>query len=209
MLANIRDYQPEVIEFVLSESIKEKFPLTLFDGARNADEIVKIVNEKFNALFPENEVAIRSMDDYEVREIREEYCIRQENDVPKRMQELQETLDLIKRLKREAEEKYNSCLSEIRDLAAKVKDGTKEYQLSSKNTIRIALNGYYVFYSWVNDKFQLVKADRIPEWDKRSLWSQEDKNRQAMYELFGYEFPEVEILTDDESNEEGYDGGDF
>lgn len=54
MLANIKDYRPETIEFVLSDKAKETFPLTLFEGAKDPDEIVRIVNEKFNALFPEN-----------------------------------------------------------------------------------------------------------------------------------------------------------
>lgn len=212
MLANIRDYEPQEIQFVLRDSIKERFPITIFDGAKSPEEIIKVVNTSFNALFPENETAVRSMDDYEIKEIREEYCLRQENEVPKRMQELEEAIDYAKRLKKEAEERYNSLLSEIRDLAAQVKDGTKEYKLSSKNTIRIALDGHYVFYSWVNEKFQLVKAERIPEWDKRSLWSQEEKNREAMYDLFGYEFPEVEHSNDydyDNSEERDEEQGDF
>lgn len=192
MLANLKDYTPEKIDFVISEPIREKFPSTLFDGANSIEEIVDILNEKFNVLFPEDEIATRAMDAYEIQETREEYCLRQENDVPKRMMELAEAIDTAKRMKKEAEDRYESCLSEIRDLAAVVKTGTKDFRLSSKNTVRMALNGHYVFYSWVDDKFQLVKADRIPEWDKRSLWSQEDKNRQAMFELFGYEFPEVE-----------------
>lgn len=191
MLANIKNYRPESIEFVLSAKVKDMFPNVLFEGAENPEEIVKIVNEKFNALFPENEVAIRKMDEHEILEVREEYCLKQENDVPKRMQELADVIDTAKRMKKDAEDRYESLLQEIRNLAAMVKDGTKEFQLSSTNTARMALNGHYCFYSWVDGKFQLVKADKIPEWDKRSLWSQEDRNRQAMMELFGFELPEV------------------
>lgn len=205
MLSNIKDYRPEQIEFVLSDKVKEMFPQTLFDGADNPEEIVKIVNEKFNALFPENEVATRKMDEHEILEVREEYCLKQENEVPKRMIELAEAIDTAKRMKKEAEDRYESLLSEIRDLAAMVKTGTKEFNLSPTNTMRIALNGYYCFYSWVDGKFQLVKTDRIPEWDKRSLWSQEDRNRQAMMELFGIEFPEVEKPEDAEESEEEND----
>lgn len=205
MLANIKDYRPEVIEFVLSDKAKEMFPQTLFDGAGNPEEINKIVNEKFNALFPENEVATRKMDEHEILEVREEYCLKQENEVPKRMIELAEAIDTAKRMKKEAEDRYESLLSEIRDLAAMVKTGTKEFNLSPTNTIRMALNGYYCFYSWVDGKFQLVKTDRIPEWDKRSLWSQEDRNRQAMMDLFGIEFPEVEKPEDAGETEEEND----
>lgn len=192
MLSNLKDYRPEEVKFVLSQAAKEKFPSTLFDGAESPEEIVKILNEQFNVTFPENETTLRLMDDYEISETREEYCLKQENEVPKRTIELAEALDTAKRLKKEAEERYESVLMEIRDLAAMVKSGTKEFVLSSTNTARMALNGHYLFYSWVDGKFQLVKTEKIPEWDKRSLWSQEDKNRAAMMEIFGYEFPEVE-----------------
>lgn len=206
MLANIKNYRPESIEFVLSAKVKDMFPNVLFEGAENPEEIVKIVNEKFNALFPENEVAIRKMDEHEILEVREEYCLKQENDVPKRMQELADAIDTAKRMKKDAEDRYESLLQEIRNLAAMVKDGTKEFQLSSTNTARMALNGHYCFYSWVDGKFQLVKADKIPEWDKRSLWSQEDRNRQAMMELFGFELPEVQKpITEEDDDEEEQD----
>ena len=50
---------------------------------------------------------------------------------------------------------------------------------------------------WVNGEFKLVKAEKIPDWDKRSLWAQEDRNRKAMLDLFGIEYPEVERPIDD------------
>ena len=43
---------------------------------------------------------------------------------------------------------------------------------------------------------KLVKAEKIPDWDKRSLWAQEDRNRKAMLDLFGLEYPEVERPID-------------
>lgn len=204
MLANIQNYRPENVEFVLTDAVKEKFPTTLFDGADNPDEVVKEVSDKFNAVFPDKEIATRLLDSFEIQEIREEYCIKQEDEVPKRMQELEEAIDIAKRIKKEAEERYSSLLLEIRELAAKVKDATKDFALSSKYTFRIALNGHFLFYSWVDNKFQLAKAVRIPEWDKRGLWAQEDKNRQAMMDLFGYEFPEVEIPQEEDSDIEEF-----
>lgn len=44
----------------------------------------------------------------------------------------------------------------------------------------------------MDDKFQLCKVQKIPDWDRSGLWSQEDVNQQAMKEVFGIEFPEVE-----------------
>ena len=198
MLANLTNYVPSEINFVLSDKVKEKYPLTLFDGAKTPEEVIKIVNDKFIALFPENEIASRFYDKHEVNEIREEYCIKQENEVPKRLQEMEETLERIKTVKKKVEDAYNSALMEVRDLAARVKDGTTDVPLSATGTFRLALDGMYLFYSWVDEQFKLAKAEKIPEWDRNSLWAQEDKNRIAMKELFGLDFPEVKRPVNEE-----------
>lgn len=207
MLANLKDYRPKKLIFKLSDKIREMFPAKLFEGAKNPEEVIKQFNEKFNATFPEKVTAIREMDKFEIEQTREEYCLKQENDVPKRMTELADAIETAKRIKKDAEERYESLMNQIRELAATVKEGTKEVEVSPTNTARIALNGHYLYYSWVDDECQLVKAEKIPEWDKRSLWSQEDRNRCAMKELFGYDFPEVAKpagLEDEEDNEEDY-----
>lgn len=194
MLADLDGHRPEVIEFCLTEAQKEMFKdvLTLCDGAKSAEEPIKLFHDKFNALFPDNEVVDRKYDDFEIQAIREEYCIKQENDVPKRKEELETVLAQIKTMKKNAEEAYNSVLLEVSDLAARVKQGTTEFRLPSTKTVRIALNGHFLFYAWVDDKFKLCKANKIPDWDRNGLWAQEDTNRQAMKEVFGIEFPEVE-----------------
>ena len=75
--------------------------------------------------------------------------------------------------------------------------------LKTSETVRVALNGYFLFYSWVDGEMKLVKADKIPEWDKQGIWSQEDVNREAMKEVFGVVFPEVEkpINLDEEDDD--------
>ena len=202
MLADLKEYRPAKIDFVLDDKVKEMFNevMVLCKGAKSSKEALKIFKEKFNCLFPEGELATRKYDTHEISMIREEYCLKEENDVPKRKQELQETLETIKAMKKSAEEAYNSILLEIADLAARAKEGTTEFKLSSTETVRIALNGYFLFYSWVDEEMKLVKTQKIPEWDRNTLWSQEDVNREAMKELFGIEFPEVEKPTMDESD---------
>ena len=49
MIANLRNYEPETIEFVVPDSIREKFPPVLFQGSTNVDELIKLVNEHFNS----------------------------------------------------------------------------------------------------------------------------------------------------------------
>lgn len=194
MLADLKEYRPAKIDFVLDDKAKEEFKdvMVLCKGAESSKEVLKVFREKFNCLFPEGELATRQYDAHEIAMIREEYCLKEENDVPKRKQELQETLEAIKAMKKNAEEAYNSILLEIADLAARVKEGTTDIKLSSTETVRIALNGYFLFYSWVDGEMKLVKTQKIPDWDRNTLWSQEDVNREAMKELFGIEFPEVE-----------------
>ena len=202
MLAHLLDYRPETIDFVLTEAQREMFKdvLEICNGAKDSKEAIKVFKEKFNCLFPEGEVATRRYDAHEIAEIREEYCLKQENEAPERKKYLEETLERIKAMKKNAEEAYNSILLEISDLAARVKKGTTDFQLPSTETVRIALNGHFLFFSWVDGKMQLAKVEKIPDWDKNSLWAQEDWNRNAMMEVFGIEFPEVKkpITADDD-----------
>lgn len=194
MLKDLEGHRPEKIEFCLTDSQKEMFKdiLVLCDGAESADEPIKLFHDKFNALFPDNEVVERKYDNFEIQAIREEYCIKQENDVPKRKEELDIVLSDIKTMKKNAEEAYNSALLEVRDLAARAKHGKTDFRLPSTKTARIALNGHFLYYAWVDNKFQLCKVEKIPTWDKSGLWSQEDANQRAMKEEFGVNFPEIE-----------------
>lgn len=211
MLADLEDYRPAKIDFVLDDKVKETFNevMVLCKGAKSSKEALKVFKEKFNCLFPEGELATRNYDTHEISMIREEYCLKEENDVPKRKQELAETLEAIKAMKKSAEEAYNSILLEIADLAARVKEGTTDFKLSSTETVRIALNGYFLFYSWVDGEMQIVKAQKIPDWDKQGIWSQEDVNREAMKEVFGVEFPEVEKPIDLDDGETNSDDDDL
>lgn len=211
MLADLKEYRPAKIDFVLDDKAKETFKdvMVLCKGAKSSKEPLKVFKEKFNCLFPEGELATRQYDANEIAMIREEYCLKEENDVPKRKQELQETLEAIKAMKKAAEEAYNSILLEIADLAARVKEGTTDFKLSSTETVRIALNGYFLFYSWVDGEMKLVKAQKIPDWDKQGIWSQEDVNREAMKEVFGIEFPEVEKPINLEEDEPQIDDEDL
>ena len=211
MLANLVNYRPENIEFVLTEAQREMFKdvLVICKGAKDSKEAIKVLEEKFNCLFPEGEVATRKYDAYEIQEIREEYCLKQENEAPERKKYLEETLERIKAMKKAAEEAYNSILLEIADLAARVKKGTTDFLLPPTVTARVALNGHFCFFAWVDGQMELVKAVPIPEWDKNSLWAQEDWNRKAMMEVFGIEFPEVKKPVTAEEAPENTEGEDL
>ena len=196
MLTDIIDYKPEKVEFALSDSTKEKFPLTLFDDAKSFKEVESIINEHFVALYPESASAFRKLDDYEVNNIREEYCKIQEDLLPTALEEQHRAYEDSKQMRKEADDKVQAIQNRISELAARVKKGTEDMVLSSTQTVTFALNGHNLTYTWSDGKFQLAKAEPIPDWARNELWSQESQNQQAMMELFGYEFPEVSKPTD-------------
>lgn len=211
MLQKLENYRPKEIEFALSDELKENFPLTLFDGATGVDEIFKLIDENFVAIYPESAKAVRKMDAYEKAETRAEYCSFTENELPKRIEELEEAVQAAKTMKKNAEDRLEDIRRRIAELAAEVKRGTKEVELPKHHTIRIALNGYYLFYAWVDGKFQLCDGNKIPKWDRGELWSQEGKNVEAMANLFGYNFPtppkpvEVEHPADEDGEDDDND----
>lgn len=202
-MAIIKDYEPEELQFVLPEAVREQFPLELhFENAESEKDILKAVNEHFNALFPENEMALRYMDDVEKSDLRGKYCKLVEQELPEAENALLNANEEAKRIKTDAEERLNSLSKQIKDYAAKVQEGTEEKQLPATKTFRIALNGYFLYYSILNRKVVLAKSEKIPSYDKSSLWAQEDKNRVAMMELFGLDFPAPEKPSDEEFDEE-------
>lgn len=202
-MAIIKDYEPEELKFVLPEAVREQFPLELhFEKAESEKDILKAVNEHFNALFPENEMALRYMDDVEKSDLRGKYCKLVEQELPEAENALLNAKEEAKRIKTDAEERLNSLNKQIKDYAAKVQEGTEEKHLPATKTFRIALNGYFLYYSILNGKVVLAKSEKIPSYDKSSLWAQEDKNRVAMMELFGLDFPAPEKPSDEEFDEE-------
>lgn len=207
MYADLKGYVPEKVEYVLSDHVKEIFPaeldFTQIEGMKikNANDAIKFVGKEFVATFPTGETVMRKLDEFEVRNIREEYCVMQENEVPKRKLNLEETLEEIKAMKKRAEQAYDSILAEVAKYAAEVKAGTREVQLSSKETFCIALVGYNAIYTYdkVRKVFVLAKAFEIH--DPSELWANEEANREAMLKFFGLEFPETPKPEEKEQNE--------
>lgn len=219
MISNLKGYVPKEIDFVLDDVVKEKFnDIAVLDFSKiegkssklkNADSIIKFVGDNFTATFPENETVMRKMDEFEINNIREEYCLMQENEVPVRRQNLEETLEEIKLMKKRAEQAYDSILAEVAKYAAQVKEGMQEMRLKSTETFCIALAGYYLYYTWDKEKkvFVLAKAFKVPKGGEKELWAMEDKNRQSVKDFFGVEFPENEKPeeSDEDNNGEAND----
>lgn len=204
MKSDLKNYVPENIEYVLEDGVKDIFPMELDFLSLNEDklcgdkplktkaDVIKFVCKHFTATQPDNELVTRYLDDYEKRNIREEYCTLEENVVPTRKLELEEALEKAKKMKKDAEEAYASVLMEVAKYAAEVRLGTVDMRLKGRNTICFALAGYYLVYNWETnkEKFVLAKAYEIP--DRSEIWANETKNRESMKAIFGLEFPEIE-----------------
>lgn len=196
MKQELENYCPAQPEYVLTDVVREEFPLELdfkaVEGAQTKRDAMRYIGAKFTAVFPENEYVERRMDDFEKRAIREEYCVLVENTLPQRKRELEEALEEAKRMKKEAEERYAAALQEVYGYAAEVKQGIIETKLKGSETFKIALAGYYLTYTWneATQTFVLAKGEEIP--DCTDVWSSDENNRKMMMELWGVELPEPE-----------------
>ena len=83
-------------------------------------------------------------------------------------------------------------------MAAEVKLGTVEQKLKGTDTFTIALAGYYLTYTWNEERqvFVLAKGYEVP--DTTDVWASDENNRQQMLALFGAEFPEVQPKTENQ-----------
>ncbi len=221
MKSDLKNYVPENIEYVLEDGVRDIFPLELDflslgeenlcgeKPLKTKADILKFVGKHFTATFPDNELVTRSLDDFEKKNIREEYCALEENVVPARKLELEEALEKAKKMKKDAEEAYASVLMEVAKYAAEVRQGTVDMRLKSKNVFCIALAGYYLVYNWdtTSERFQLAKAYEVP--DRSEIWANEEKNRESMKAIFGLEFPETEQPKEDATEEKSDDENDL
>ena len=214
MKSELENYVPKDIKYELDEVVKEQFPMELdFIGLqeqnllgekplKNKKDILKFVGKHFTSTFPDNELVTRKLDEFEIHNIREEYCMLQENTLPERKLQLEQALEEAKRMKKEAEDAFMSVQMEIAKYAAEVKQGTKDMRLRSTDDFCIALAGYYLVYVWDENKQKMVLAKGYEVPDRSEIWANEEKNRKSMLEVFGLEFPEVEQPKEQDAGED-------
>lgn len=181
-MIDLKNYVPEEPVFKLPKDTP--FPRVIFEGAKSMDDIRKLLSGKFICDSISSGTAVRYLDEYEKRSLRANYSELMEDEQPKYEAELAEMEAKMKELVKEAKDKLQSVVTQIRDLVYQVKRGEKEVDLPS-DTVRIPLNGHYLYYSWVAGKFQLCRIDKIPVWDEQNLFTNLETNRQAFMDVFG------------------------
>ena len=199
MNQSLENYAPQNPQYVLDDVVREEFPLELdFINAVQSEkletkrDVMRFIGRTFTATFPESEYVTRIMDDYEKGVIRGEYCQLVENLLPERKRQLEEALEEAKRMKKEAEERYASALQEVATMAAEVKLGTVEQKLKGSDTFTIAIAGYYLTYTWNEERQVFVLAKGYEVDDTTNIFSSDENNRAQMLSIFGAEFPETQ-----------------
>lgn len=195
MIDELKSYEPENPVFILPED--SQFPEVIFEGAESMNDIQKFLGGKFVSEVVANGSAERELDPYEKQTIRKAYCDIVENEIPKREAELVDIKAAAKEMVKKANDRLSSIRTQVKDLAYQVKRGVREVELP-KNTVKLPLNGSYLYYAWVNGQCRLVKVEKIPEWESQQLFSNYATNRQAFRDVLGIE---VEDNTGDEQIE--------
>lgn len=185
MIEDLKSYEPNFIEFVLPE---HNYPVVLFEGAEDMEIVRKYLTDRFICLNETSQRADRFMDSFEIKIIRETYAHLLENDEPEKKEELDSLIAEYKQKVGEAKDRLKAIQTQIRDYVYQIKDGTKKYELPKLDTFKMAVDGNYLYYSWINDQFRLCKIQSIPEWDKRDLFAQQEKNHKALKEIFGIDY---------------------
>lgn len=187
-MTDLKNYAPEHPEFKLAKGVS--FPRVIFQGAKDMEEIRKHLSGKFIAESVSGTKAHRFLDKYELTSIRANYSELLEDEQPKLEDKLAEVEAQAKQIVKDAREKLQAVVTQIKDLAYQAKLGIKEVELPADTTIRMALCGHYLYYAWIDGKFQLCRVDKIPSWDEQSLFANLETNKQAFLDVLGIDMNE-------------------
>lgn len=201
-MIDLKNYAPVQPEFKLPKGVS--FPKVIFEGAKNLDDIRKYLSGRFIAESMTNAKAVRLLDSYEKAAIRSNYSELMEDEQPKLEEQLADIENSCKQMTKDAKDKLQAVITQIRDLVYQVKRGDKEVDLPADSTVRIPLDGHYLYYAWINGMFQLCRVDKIPSWDEQSLFVNQETNKDAFREVLGIDIDEAhnEQTTTQEGSQE-------
>jgi len=164
------NYRPANIEFDVPTNGETPEYLGVFENAKEATDFIHknliAVNQKITVF--------RFMDNFEKNEIRKEYSELLETKLPFLEKELQKATVKYTEVKKdleEAKEYVNATTNEAKALAVEVKRGVKDITLDDQYTWRVAFNGRYHFYTFIDNQIKLCRISDIPEYEKNDLWN--------------------------------------
>lgn len=135
-----------------------------------------------------SDVAKRLYSEEEISEMRLEVNMALENERPileKEFLDASTKFELAKTHKNEALESLNGCINKCKNISDEIKSGWTEINLEPARTFRIAVNGKYYTYVYLdNGAMVLAKITIIPEHELKNLFNSVEKNEQSLCELF-------------------------
>jgi hypothetical protein len=164
-------YKPAHIEFQVAHD-GSNMPES-FGKFETPEDMAKFLGANIIAL-NQALTANRHMDQKEKTELREELVDLMENIVPifeKKLYDAEVALADAKKGLKDAEERYGSEIAKAKELASTAKRGLLEINLDEKYTFRIAYNGKYYFYTWIDGVLRLCLIRNIPEFEKQDLYN--------------------------------------
>jgi len=172
------DYRPETIDFNVTND-GTNVPESLGEFA-SAEEASKFIGANFTSLNRGVTVS-RHMDAFEKKTCREDYQDVLENLVPvyeKELSAAELALSNAKASLKNAQEAYDFTISRAKNLAAEAKRGLKDMILDEKYTSRIAYQGRYYFFTYIDGQLKLALIREIPESEKSEIWNQMSSNEE-------------------------------
>jgi hypothetical protein len=180
-----------LVVFKLPESVE--FPQVIFADAKDIEHVKELIAESgFVAVQQKDVIANRIMDAEEISEIRGKYGEIAENELPELYQELAELEAKFKADKKQLEAQISASNTQFKDLVGYAKRGIKDLPLEMDKTFRISVLNHYLYYTWVNDRFELALVQKIPAHQKFDIFNSVEKNKEV-FEQLGFTLPEIEI----------------
>lgn len=181
----------KLVVFKLPESVE--FPQVIFADAKDIEHVKELIAESgFVAVQQKDVIANRVMDNDEISEIRGRYGEIAENELPELYQELGELEAKFKSDKKQLEAQISAANTQFKDLVSYAKRGIKDLPLEMDKTFRISVVNHYLYYTWVNDRFELALVQEIPSHQKYDIFNSVEKNKEV-FEQLGFTLPEIEI----------------
>ena len=185
-----KDYQSPNPQYVIADKY-EGWPQKLPTESGDSASAMTSVMEQFIAEDTKATV-VRELDCEEICAYRDDYTSLMEKDkieCEARLSALAaEEASIKERIKTERDT-MSSIMQRINDNIRTINKGTVEEELSRDRSIRIAVDGHYLYYTYVEGQscFLLAKVQPILDSDS-TMFTRQTKNQEVFISLFGVDF---------------------
>lgn len=177
--------EPFYHEFKHAENIDE-IP-EKFGGFESIEEATDFVIKNFVAEHV-TDVVKRLYTDDEISDLRLEVNHELEDERPLKEKEYinaSMSFELAKTRKEEANEALNACVTRAKNISDDIKSGWTEFNLGANRSFRIAVNGRYYTYAYIDDgTLSLAKITIIPEHELGNLFNSVQRNEKSLKALY-------------------------